>query len=296
MGSSRCNDGEDQQTVNLRLTGLNVYPIKSARGIPLDRSDVDELGLRYDRRWMVVDQTGEFITQRNYPRLALVTPRIGDGALRIDAPGMTSLELPLDPDETVFTRVSVWKDRFDAAWLGEKPARWFSEFLDCSCSLVYMSPQVTRPADPRYAPPGARVGFADAFPFLVISEESLEDLNRRLAAPLPMNRFRPNLVVAGAEPYAEDGWDRIRVNDITFSLVKPCDRCVITTTDQATATRGREPLRTLATYRNVNGKVLFGQNAVHDKPGHLRVGEEVQASGRSTLSREVGHRADGVTG
>jgi uncharacterized protein YcbX len=176
--------------------------------------------------------------------------------------------------------VRVWDDTLDAAWLGEKPARWFSRFLDCSCSLVYMSKQVTRPANPRYAPAGARVGFADAFPFLIISEESLADLNHRLAEPLPMNRFRPNLVVAGGEPYAEDGWSQIRINDITFSLVKPCSRCVITTTDQARATRGREPLRTLATYRNVNGKVMFGQNAVHDKPGHLRVGQPVLHSVR----------------
>jgi uncharacterized protein YcbX len=133
------NDGEGSATVNLRLTGLNVYPIKSARGIPLDGSEVDELGLAYDRRWMVVDQAGEFISQRNYPRLALVTPKIGDGVLRIEGPGMPALELPLEPGETVLTRVRVWDDTLDAAWLGEKPARWFSRFLDCSCSLVYMS-------------------------------------------------------------------------------------------------------------------------------------------------------------
>jgi uncharacterized protein YcbX len=257
------------------LTGLNVYPIKSARGIALDASEVDDLGLAYDRRWMVVDESGEFISQRNYPRLGLVTPSIGDGVLRIDAPGMPPLELPLEPGETVFTRVSVWNDTLDAVWLGEEPARWFSRFLDCDCSLVYMSKRVTRQADMRYAPAGARVGFADAFPFLIISEESLADLNHRLAEPLPMNRFRPNLVVAGAEPYAEDGWDLIRINDITFRLVKPCARCVITTTDQATASRGREPLRTLATYRSVNNKVMFGQNAVHDRPGRLRVGAPV---------------------
>jgi uncharacterized protein YcbX len=267
--------------VNLRLTGLNVYPIKSARGIPLDGSEVDELGLAYDRRWMVVDQAGEFISQRNYPRLALVTPKIGDGVLRIEGPGMPALELPLEPGETVLTRVRVWDDTLDAAWLGEKPARWFSRFLDCSCSLVYMSKRVTRPVDTSYAPAGARVGFADAFPFLIISEESLADLNRRLAEPLPMNRFRPNLVVAGGPPYAEDGWSQIRINDISFSLVKPCSRCVVTTTDQTSGTRGREPLRTLATYRNVNGKVMFGQNALHDKPGYLRVGQPVLHSEQS---------------
>jgi uncharacterized protein len=261
--------------MTLVLSGLNVYPIKSARGVPLGASPVDELGLAYDRRWMVVDERGDFITQRSHPRLALVLPTIRDGVLEIRAPSMPALELSLEPGDGVFTRVSVWDDTLDATWLGEKPAEWFSRFLDCSCSLVHMSKHSIRPANAAYAPAGSRVGFADAFPFLIISEESLADLNQRLTEPLPMNRFRPNLVVAGAEAYAEDGWDQIRINDITFTLVKPCSRCVITTTDQATAIRGREPLRTLARYRKVNGEVMFGQNAVHDGAGHLRVGQPV---------------------
>ena len=267
----------------LRLTGLTLYPIKSARGIPLLGSEVDEFGLRYDRRWMVVDQSGTFISQRSHPRLALVATSIHDGALRIEAPGMPALETSLDPSPTVGTRVRVWNDRCDATWVGEGPGRWFSEFLGTSCNLVHMPDDTIRPADPRYASSGTRVSFADAFPFLLISEESLNDLNRRLPEPLPMNRFRPNLVVAGAQPYEEDEWSRIEIGAIGFRIIKPCARCVVTTTDQATATVGKEPLRTLATYRKADGKVMFGQNAVHDRAGYLRVGEPVRRPERRAV-------------
>jgi uncharacterized protein len=261
------------------LTGLFVYPIKSCRGIPVDQWDVDEFGLRYDRRFMLVDQAGEFMTQRDYPRLALVSPTISGGALRVSAPGMPPLELPLEPAATVLTRVTVWDDSCEASWTGEPAARWFSDFLGISCSLVHMPVESRRPTNPAYDPTGSRVSFADAYPLLLISEESLADLNRRLAQPLPMNRFRPNLTVLGGGPYAEDQWSRIEIGSMVLNLVKPCDRCVITTTDQITTERGVEPLRTLATYRKVNGKVFFGQNAVHEAPGQLRVGDAVTVTG-----------------
>jgi uncharacterized protein YcbX len=236
---------------------------------------VDEFGLRYDRRFMVVDRSGEFLSQRDHPRLSLVVPSIGKDVLQVEAPGMPGLKVPLPPVAAVTTQVTVWKDSCAANWLGKAPALWFSEFLAESCSLVYMPDETVRPADPAYDPLGSRVSFADAFPFLLISEESLADLNQRLAEPLPMNRFRPNLVVAGAEPFEEDRWTRIEVGGITFRIVKPCSRCVITTTDQDTAIRGKEPLRTLATYRSVRGKVMFGQNVVHEGRGRLSVGDPV---------------------
>lgn len=260
--------------MTLRLSGLNIYPIKSARGIALDECDVDQFGLRYDRRWMVVDHNGQFLTQRNHPRLALVVPNIRDGVLQIDAPGMPALELPVKPATSVLTRVTVWRQTCDATWVGETAAGWFSDFLGSACSLVYMDDEVVRPTNPAFAP-GFRVSFADGYPFLLISEASLDDLNRRLAEPLPMNRFRPNLVVAGGQPYQEDGWTRIRIGEIALRVVKPCERCVITTTDQTTAERGKEPLRALATYRKRDGEVMFGQNAVHQNTGHLRVGDSV---------------------
>lgn len=261
--------------MSIRLTGLNIYPIKSARGIPLDESAVDDFGLRYDRRWMVVDQAGGFLSQRSHPRLALVVPSIKDGTLEVNAPEMPTLQTPLQPADSVTTRVTVWDDTCPVTWVGEGAAQWFSGFLNTSCSLVHMSGRVVRPVDPTFAPPGARVSFADGFPFLMLSEESLADLNGRLAVPLPMNRFRPNLVVAGGQPFAEDAWDRIEIGGIRLQVVKPCARCVVTTTDQSSGERGREPLRTLATYRKVNGEVMFGQNAVHEGKGRLHVGDLV---------------------
>jgi uncharacterized protein len=262
--------------VDMRLTGLNVYPIKSAAGIPADAWEVDAFGLQYDRRWMVIDDGGQAITQRELPRLALVRPTFRNDCLLVEAPGMLPLELPLQSAWSVTTTVTVWDDTCTAAWLGDHPARWFSTVLGKSCSLVYMAESAVRPADPAFAPSDTRVSFADAFPFLMISEESLADLNSRMPVPLPMNRFRPNLVIAGGEPYAEDSLGQFNIGEISFRTVKPCDRCAITTTDQATGERGNEPLRTLATYRKRDGKVLFGQNLVHSGVGRLSVGDVLQ--------------------
>lgn len=262
--------------MTVRLTGINIYPIKSARGIALSEWETDTFGLRYDRRWMVVDGHGRFITQRNHPRMALVTVGVGDGVLHIDAPGMPALETPLHPVAAVLTEVVVWNFAGPGTWLGEAAALWFSAFLGTECSLVHMGDDVVRLANPLFAPESTRVSFADGYPILLISEESLADLNGRLSQPLPMNRFRPNLVVAGAEAYAEDGWGKIEIGGMALRVVKPCFRCAITTTDQVTAERGQEPLRTLARYRRVNGEVMFGQNVVHETTGSLRVGDTVR--------------------
>jgi uncharacterized protein len=256
----------------LRLTALHVYPIKSAGGRSVQEWEVDSFGLRHDRRWMVVDRQGKLITQRTHPRLALVRPAIDGDTLRVIAPGMPALELAMHPAPSVTTRAVVWGDTCEAVWTGERPAAWFSEALGTPCSLVHMPVDTVRPADPAFAPPGVRVSFADAFPFLLISEESLVDLNARLPAPLPMNRFRPNLVIGGDRPYVEDSLTAFRLGEIEFRAVKPCGRCVVTTTDQETTQRGVEPLRTLATYRKQDGEVMFGQNVVHLGTGRLSVG------------------------
>lgn len=260
----------------LTLSGLYVYPVKSAGGFDAPAWPVDDFGLRHDRRWMVVDSRGEALTQRGHPRLALVRTAIAGETLRLAAPGQPPLELPAEPAGSVRTTANVWGDACESYWLGEGPATWFTRLLGTACSLVYMPAETRRPADPDYAPPGVRVSYADAFPFLMLSEESLADLNARLPAPLPMNRFRPNLVIAGGQPYAEDGLGNFRIGTLELAAVKPCDRCVLTTTDQETGERGPEPLRTLATYRKANGKVLFGQNVVHRGPGRLTVGEVVR--------------------
>jgi MOSC domain-containing protein len=261
----------------LRLTGLHVYPIKSAAGLAPAAWDVDGFGLRCDRRWMVVDAAGRMISQRTHPRLALVRPAIDEGTLRIETAGMPALELPLVPAPAVTTPATIWGDTCAAVWTGERAARWFSDVLETDCSLVHMPETTVRPADTTYAPPGYRVSFADGFAFLLVSEESLADLNGRMPEPLPMNRFRPNLVIAGGAPFGEDTLGSFRIGGLRFRVVKPCDRCVLTTTDQATAERGLEPLRTLATYRRRDGKVYFGQNVVHEGTGRLSVGDPLHA-------------------
>lgn len=252
-----------------RLESLHVYPIKGAAGLNPAAWEVDARGFRYDRRWMVVQPSGEFLTQRELPELALIRPRIEPPHLVISAPGMVELRLPLAPLGGRPLRVRVWNDRVGALLTDPSADRWFTEYLGLPTGLAWLPEDADRPADPVYAPPTAQVSFADAFPFLVIGQASLDDLNARLAEPLPMNRFRPNLVVTGAEPFAEDGWRRIRIGELGFDVVKPCARCVVTTTDQLTGRRGQEPLRTLATYRRIDGKVMFGQNALHDRAGRL---------------------------
>ena len=260
----------------LSLSGIVVYPIKSAGGIPADAWEVDDFGLRYDRRWMLVDSQGRMITQRTHPRLALARPAIEGERLVVRGGDQAPLVLPLHPAPAVGATVTIWDDRCQALWQGEASAGWFSTLLGAEVSLVYMPESTWRPANPARAPASSRVSFADAYPFLLLSEESLTDLNGRMATPLPMNRFRPNLVIRGGAAFAEDELAAFRIGDIAFRAVKPCDRCVLTTTDQETAERGVEPLRTLATFRKVDGKVYFGQNVVHDQPGRLAVGMPVR--------------------
>jgi uncharacterized protein YcbX len=258
------------------LSGLYVYPIKSMGGIPLEAWDVDGRGLRYDRRWMLVDEDGWFISQRELPRMALISVRIEPARLVVDAPGMPSLELPLGPTTGEIIPARIWDDVVEASPVAKYADRWFGEFLGVRCSLVSLPDESVRPVDPDYGEAGDQVGLADGFPFLLVSESSLADLNARLEHPLPMNRFRPNLVIGGCEPFAEDGWSRVRIGSITFRVVKPCSRCAITTVDQTTAATSKEPLHTLARFRRVGTKVLFGQNLIHDATGTLHTGDPVE--------------------
>ena len=224
---------------------------------------------------MVVDADGNFLTQRELPRLALVSPQLGEH-LAITAPGMSSLAVSLDlPGQR--TEVTVWADRVQAVDQGPDAAAWLSEFLAMPCRLVRIPDDSVRRADAEFAGPSDQVGFADGYSFLLTSHASLDELNRRLPSPLPMNRFRPNIAIDGVEPFEEDGWKRIRIDGIEFGVVKPCARCVTTTVDQTTAERSKEPLRTLATFRNVPGRgVMFGQNLVHHGTGVIRVGAELE--------------------
>lgn len=259
----------------ITLTGLYRYPVKSLRGAGFDELAVDARGLVDDRRWMVVDAGGRFVTQRQQPRMCLVDTEIdAAGRLTLRAPGMP----PVTPAPARGERqqVVVWGDTVEAERCDPAVDAWLGEFLGIACHLVRMPDDSVRPVDPEYAGPGHRVGFADGFPFLLISEASLDELNGRLARPLPMARFRPNLVVAGCDAFAEDGWRRIRIGDLSFDLVKPCARCIIPTIDIATGERDAEPLRTLMTYRRHGDRIVFGQNLVHAGAGRLRCGMPVE--------------------
>lgn len=261
----------------LRLSAINVYPLKSAAGLSQTSWEVDSFGLRHDRRWMLVDESGVFLSQRVHPRLALIRPELRAGTLALRAPAAPGLELPLDRSIGSELTVTVWGGETRGRAVSAEADRWVTAFLGIDCRLVYMPEEVVRPVRPDYAFDGERTSFTDGFPFLLISEASLADLNRRLATPVPMNRFRPNLVVAGATPFAEDGWRRIRIGPLTFGVAKPCPRCVMTTVDQAMGmSPSTEPLRTLATFRrNAEGQVDFGQNLLHAGTGRLDVGMSV---------------------
>jgi len=257
----------------ITVTGLYIYPVKSCRGLTLERADVADRGFAHDREWLVVDATGRFMTQRDWPALARVTASLRPDGLTLEARGMPQFEVPTPPPPMVLRQVTIWKDSCIAGFAGSEAASWFSQLLETSCELVWMPPEESRQVELDYAQPGDRLGFADGFPFLLISQASLDALNRRLARPVPMDRFRPNIVVDGCEPHAEDGWSTITIRGIIFSVVKPCARCVITTADQRTGQRSPEPLRTLASYRTSNGKVLFGQNLVHSGRGEIQLGD-----------------------
>lgn len=260
----------------LTLSGLYFYPVKSLRGISLERAPVGSRGIQLDRHWMVVDGDGRFVTQREHPRMALISTALTPGALRLSAPDMPDMEVTLEPDDGAESMVQIWGDQCLARSAGAAAANWLSRFLGIDCRLFFMPDTTERAVDPDYAAAHDRVGFADGFPFMLISQASLDDLNSRLDNPLPMQRFRPNLVVSGCEPYAEDSWRRIRVGGITFRVAKPCSRCAIPAIDPETAQKGVEPLRTLSRYRREGNQVYFGQNLLHDGTGELKLGAPVE--------------------
>ncbi|HEY6459193.1 MAG TPA: MOSC N-terminal beta barrel domain-containing protein [Polyangiaceae bacterium] len=264
----------------LRVRSLYVHPVKSLRGIGVQELQVERRGPRHDRRWLLVDETGRFITQREEPRLALVDVAIDDAARRlvVKAPGLAALMVPFEPSQAR-RRVVIWNDTVTAASVSAEAATYFTRYLGMPVDLVQMPDDVERAVDPRYGRPGDIVSFADAYPFLLVSQASHDDLCVRMGEAIPVTRFRPNIVVEGAPPYAEDGWTSLRIGPITFRVAKPCDRCPIPTIDIETGLRHAEPLKTLATYRKREHKVYFGQNLSHDGEGTVRVGDPVEATG-----------------
>jgi uncharacterized protein len=260
----------------ITVSELWVYPVKSCAGVRLTEATLGPRGIVHDRSWMVVRPDGTFVTQREYPRLAVVAPSLRDGQLWLHAPDAAPVAVPIEGDGEQMD-VVVWRDRCRAIDQGDAIAAWLSAVLAAPCRLVRMADDWVRTVDQAYAQPQDQVGFADGFPLLLASESSLDDLNSRMEHALPMNRFRPNIVIRGTAPFAEDRWDTITIGDLTMRVVKPCARCVTTTVDQVRGVSGgAEPLRTLATFRKQNGKVMFAQNVIHDREGVLRVGDEVE--------------------
>lgn len=260
----------------ITVSALIYYPIKACRGIEADAARVERMGLEHDRRMMVVTPEGRFLTQRECPRLALVRPVLQDGILELSAPGYDSIRLGIQTSGTPIP-VDIWKSKGVAAIdQGEDAAGWFSDWLGRPVRLVHFADGYRRRVNPLFAiNPDDHTGFADGYPILLISEEALQDLNTRLSSPLPMNRFRPNLVVRGGEPFAEDTWNRIRIGDVELAVVKPCARCVVTTIDKDSLARSKEPLKTLATYRRHPFGVIFGQNVIPLNEGKICLGMEV---------------------
>jgi uncharacterized protein len=249
----------------ISVASVHVYPVKSCRGIERAEIRVTDAGLEHDREWMVVTPDGRFVTQREEPRLALIGTAVDDAHLRLTAAGRDALDVPLALGGTAM-EVVVWRHHCTAHDQGEAPARWLSALLGRPLRLVRFDPAHRRLSDPAFT--GRTPGysrFADGYALLVISLASLADLNRRLPAPLPMNRFRPNVVLDGVGPYGEDTIHELRAGGLTLRLVKSCTRCTIPTTDQETGVRDpEEPLRTLRGYRwnaDLRG-VTFGQNAI----------------------------------
>jgi uncharacterized protein YcbX len=270
--------------VTLRLDAINRFPVKSCRGQSLPRAAVEPWGLAGDRRWLVVDDDGAQVTAREHPRMLLVSPAVRpDGGLELSSPDAPDLSVDV-PTPSMLVPVRVWKSELVAALAAPDANAWFSKIVGKSARLVHLDDPTRRRPNPDFAQPTDYVSFADGYPLHLATLASLDAVNGWIAdgpraddGPLPMIRFRPNVVVAGAEPWVEDGWRRIRIGAAQFRVVKGCDRCTIPMTDHESATRGKEPVASLARHRRWDGAVWFGMDLVPDNAGAIiAVGDEVE--------------------
>ncbi|MGN6249214.1 MAG: MOSC domain-containing protein [Ginsengibacter sp.] len=263
----------------LKVSHLFIYPVKSLGGIEVSSSDVGIRGLQHDRRFLLIDENNRFLTQREFPQMALLQTQTKNEELLI-FPKQDPSEvfvLPLSPKPSGKNiHVQIWDDECLAQLISAEADKWFSENLKINCRLVYMPDSTQRNVDPVYAMNNETVNFPDAFPMLIFAQASFDELNNRLAEKLPIKRFRPNMVISGGFPFEEDLLKHFKINDINFYCVKPSARCVITTTDQQTGRTGKEPLKTLATFRQKNNKVFFGQNVLVSGEGKINVGDEIK--------------------
>lgn len=268
----------------MQLSEINIYPLKSGRGISLSSSELTRRGLLSDRRWMLVDESNKFVTQRQYSKMCLISASPSMDKISFSYDGewahVDNIEENLDvviSSKSELRRVQVWQDAVEAFDCGDEAADWFSKILNTSVRLVFQSDSHLRTVDQAFGKTGDLVSFADGFPILLISQASLDVLNERLGSQFLMNRFRPNLVVSGCEAHAEDNWKRIRINSVEFEVVKPCSRCVIPSIEPNTGVKNSDILLELAKYRKgEDGKIYFGQNLIHQSLGTLALGDKVE--------------------
>lgn len=260
---------------DLKLTEIWIYPIKSMGGVSLSDANVLPKGLAYDRRWMLVDENGLFLSQRTLPQLALFQIGIQKGFLEIVYHD-SAIKIEASPTRLADSlSVKIWDDTVLAYEVNSEVSEWFTQILKIPCRLVYFPDENPRLVDPNYHINYENVSLADAYPFLIIGQRSLDDLNTKLKKPLPMNRFRPNFVFTGGEAFCEDSWKEFSIGSGLFAAVKPCARCTVTTIDQRSGQRSAEPLKTLATYRAKNNKIYFGQNLVMLQAHKVSVGDTI---------------------
>jgi len=262
----------------LSISQLFIYPVKSLGGISVMSAVVTDTGFEYDRKWMLVDDNMRCITQRELPSMALLQVEITDAGLKVyyKLDNEVCIVIPFVTVTDTRHSVQIFDDTTEAVLVSAEADSWFSEVLSVKCRLVFMPGSIKRRVDEKYAKNNEITGFADAFPFLIIGEASLIDLNSRLTECLPINRFRPNIVFTGGKPYQEDVMEQFIISDINFYGVKLCARCIIPTINQNTAQKLKEPLKTLATYRQKNNKIYFGQNLLADGTGKLTIGDAIE--------------------
>lgn len=268
----------------MTLESLSIFPVKSCGAIELLESEVEARGLQHDRRWMIVDETGRYLTQREVPQLATIRPQLTPNELILKC-GNAQLDIPIHPHEGEAMRVQIWRDEVNAVRVGELADEWLRDILGLDAHLVWMPDDAHRLVDARFAQNSEITSFSDGFPFLILTSASVDDLNDRIlengGEAVGADRFRSNFLVAGATAYEEDEWTNFRIGECEFEIVKPCSRCVIPTLDQTSGEKtGLEPLRTLATYRKRDGKIYLAQNALPRKLGRVKVGDEVEVLGR----------------
>jgi uncharacterized protein len=262
----------------LAVSELFIYPVKSLGGIAVSSAKVTDRGFELDRRWMLVDSDNCFLTQREFPQLALLQLQLSGNELKVvhKLHSNEAVTIPPEPSSGQTATAKVWSDSCKVQFVSTQLDEWFSTMLSLHCRLVYMPHSSRRRVDTRYAHNKEITSLSDGYPFLLIGQSSLDDLNNRLTEPLPMNRFRPNIVFTGGTPFLEDSMQRFNINGIDFFGVKRCGRCVITTINQDNATKTKEPLATLSTYRMKNNKINFGMNLLHKGIGTVRIGDVLE--------------------